>query len=43
MAGVPMPMVARYASVSLEMVERRYGHHSPDWLRQAANALSLVR
>jgi integrase len=40
MAGVPMPMVARYAAMSLQMVERRYGHHSPDWLRQAAEALS---
>jgi integrase len=39
MAGVPMPMVARYAAMSLQMVERRYGHHSPDWLRQAAQAL----
>jgi integrase len=41
-AGVPMPMVARYAAMSLHMVETRYGHHSPDWLRQAANALSGV-
>lgn len=37
--GVPMPMIARYASMSLEMVERRYGHHSPEWLRLAARAL----
>jgi integrase len=40
LAGVPMPMVARYAAMSLAMVETRYGHHSPDWLRQAAQALS---
>ena len=40
MAGVPMPMVARYAAMSLQMVEKRYGHHSPEWLRQAAEALS---
>jgi integrase len=39
MAGVPMPMVARYAAMSLQMVEKRYGHHSPEWLRQAARAL----
>jgi integrase len=39
MAGVPMPMIARYAAMSLAMVEKRYGHHSPDWLRQAARAL----
>jgi integrase len=42
MGGVPMPMVARYAAMSLHMVETRYGHHSPDWLRQAASALSGV-
>jgi integrase len=40
MAGVPLPMVARYAAMSLAMVETRYGHHSPDWLKQAADALS---
>ena len=40
MAGVPMAMVARYAAMSLNMVEKRYGHHSPDWLRQAAEALA---
>jgi integrase len=40
MGGVPMPMVARYAAMSLQMVEKRYGHHSSDWLRQAAEALA---
>jgi integrase len=40
MARVPMAMVARYAAMSQSMVEKRYGHHSPDWLRQAAEALS---
>jgi integrase len=40
MGGVPMPMVARYAAMSLQMVENRYGHHSADWLKQAADALS---
>jgi integrase len=39
MAGVPLPMVAKYAAMSLAMVEKRYGHHSPDWLMQAARAL----
>jgi integrase len=38
--GVPTRMVARYASMSEAMVETRYGHHSPEWLRQAADALS---
>jgi integrase len=40
MGGVPMAMAARYAAMSLQMVEKRYGHHSPDWLRQAAEALA---
>lgn len=40
MAGVPMPMVARYAAMSLQIVEKTYGHHSADWLRQAATALA---
>lgn len=40
MAEVPMPMVARFAAMSLQMVENRYGHHSADWLRQAAEALA---
>lgn len=39
-ANVPLPMVAAYASMSLQMVQKVYGHHSPDWLRQAAAALS---
>lgn len=38
--SVPFPMVAMYLGNSVQMVERVYGHHSPDWLRQAANALS---
>jgi integrase len=37
--GVPLPMVAAYLGNSVEMVERVYGHHSPEWLRQAADAL----
>jgi integrase len=39
-AGVPLQMVATYLGNSVQMVERVYGHHSPEWLRQAANALS---
>jgi len=38
--NVPMQMIARFAAMSVEMVEKRYGHHSPDYLRQAANALA---
>ncbi|MBB2157243.1 site-specific integrase [Gluconacetobacter diazotrophicus] len=40
MGGVPFEMVAKYLGNSVEMVERVYGHHSPDWLRKAAAALS---
>jgi hypothetical protein len=32
-------MVATYLGNSVKMVARVYGHHSPEWLRQAANAL----
>jgi len=39
-ADVPLPMVAAYAAMSQQMVERVYGHHSPDWMRRAAEALS---
>jgi integrase len=39
-AGVPFPMIAAYAAMSLEMVEKRYGHASPDWMRAASDALT---
>ena len=38
--SVPFEMVAKFLGNSKEMVERVYGHHSPEWLRLAANALS---
>jgi integrase len=38
--GVPFEMVAKFLGNSKEMVERVYGHHSPEWLRLAADALS---
>ncbi|MFW7267507.1 tyrosine-type recombinase/integrase [Gluconacetobacter sp. Hr-1-5] len=41
MGGVPFEMVAKYLGNSIEMVERVYGHHSPQWLKRAADALSL--
>lgn len=37
--NVPLPLVAAYAVMSLQMVEKVYGHHSPEWMRQAAEAL----
>jgi integrase len=39
-AGVPVPMVASYAKMSVQMVEKVYGHHSPEWMAQAARALA---
>lgn len=38
--GVPFEMVARFLGNSVDMIERVYGHHSPDWLKRAADALS---
>lgn len=40
MRGVPFEMVAKFLGNSVDMIERVYGHHSPDWLRKAATALS---
>jgi integrase len=39
-AGVPLEKVAAYLGNRKEMVERVYGHHSPEWLREGAEALS---
>jgi integrase len=39
-AGVPVPMVASYAAMSIQMVEKVYGHHSPEWMAVAARALA---
>jgi len=38
--GVPLAEVAAYLGNSVEMIERVYGHHAPDWLRDAAAVLS---
>ena len=38
-AGVPLREIARLLGGSEEMVEQRYGKHSPSYLRNAANAL----
>jgi integrase len=37
--GVPAWQVAGFAGMTLEMLERVYGHHHPDHLRDAARAL----
>ncbi|TNE60268.1 MAG: site-specific integrase [Alphaproteobacteria bacterium] len=38
--GVPLWEVAGFAGCSVEMIERTYGHHAPDYLRGAKNALN---
>jgi integrase len=39
-SGVPMWEVAGFLGMSRETLERVYGHHHPDFLRAAAEALS---
>lgn len=39
-AGVSLEKVAAFHGNRKEIVERVYGHHSPEWLREAAEALS---
>ena len=38
-SGTPLAQVARFLGDSEEMVEKVYGHHSPDYLRAASAAL----
>lgn len=38
--GVSFEMIAKFLGDTVQMVEKVYGHHSPEWLRQAAEALS---
>lgn len=38
-SGMPMAKVARYIGDTEAMVEKVYGHHAPDFLRDAAKAL----
>jgi integrase len=40
MNGTPILETAKYLSMTERMVAETYGHHSPDWLRGAANAVS---
>lgn len=39
--NVPTPMIAAWLGNTEAMIEKVYGHHSPEWLQQAAAALSL--
>ena len=38
--GVPIWQAAGYLGMSVEMLDRVYGHHSPDHLKGAANAIT---
>lgn len=40
MDGVPVGQIARFAGDTETMIERVYGHHHPDYLRGAADALA---
>lgn len=39
-ANVSVEKISQYAAMSEEMVRRRYGHHSPEWMREASEALA---
>jgi integrase len=38
--GVPIWQAAGYLGMSAEMIERTYGHHHPDYMRGAAQAIT---
>ena len=38
--GVPMWQAAGYLGMSVQMIERTYGHHHPDYMRGAAQAIT---
>jgi integrase len=38
--GVPIWQAAGYLGMSAEMIERTYGHHHPDYMRAAAEAIT---
>lgn len=40
LAGVPLTEVARMLGDTVAMIEKVYGHHTPEFLRTAANALA---
>lgn len=39
MSGIPFEKIAKMLGDSVEMIERVYGHHAPDYLRDAADAV----
>jgi hypothetical protein len=38
--GVPIWQAAGYLGMSAEVLERTYGHHHPDYMRGAAQAIT---
>ncbi len=42
-AGVPVWTAAGYLGMSVEVLVNTYGHHHPDHLREAANAMGTRR
>jgi hypothetical protein len=42
-AGVPPLEISKYLATSERMIVDRYGHHSLEWLRGAADAVSRRR
>jgi hypothetical protein len=38
--GVPIWQAAGYLGMSAQMIERTYGHHHPDYMRGAAQAIT---
>jgi integrase len=37
--NVSTTKIARYVGMSEEMVDKHYGHHSPEWMKEASDAL----
>lgn len=42
-AGIPTSQVARMLGDTEKMIETTYGHHSPEYLKEAVNALDWVK
>lgn len=42
-AGVDLWTAAGFLGMTVETLERNYGHHHPDYMQDAANALSTGR
>lgn len=38
--NVPFGMIARWLGTTVAMIEKHYGHHSPEWLKRASAAFS---